>query len=82
MIAGNEILNGAASSLTDNSGCSASRITSARRVGSDKAPKVRSSAGSENLTIRFSIKRARGCQIFSSPWKGEVGGQRPPGGGP
>jgi hypothetical protein len=46
MIAGNENANGAASSLTDRSGSSASRITSARRVGSDRAAKVRSSAGS------------------------------------
>ena len=46
MTAGSDIANGAANSLTDRSGCSASRITSARRVGSDKAAKVRSSAGS------------------------------------
>ena len=43
MTAGSDIGNGAASSLTDRSGCSASRITSARRVGSESAANVRSS---------------------------------------
>jgi hypothetical protein len=43
MIAGSDIANGAASSLTDSPGCSASRITKARRVASDSAAKVRSS---------------------------------------
>jgi len=42
MIAGSDIENGAANSLTDSSGSDASRITSARRVGSDSAAKVRS----------------------------------------
>ena len=46
MIAGSDIENGAASSLTDTSGSDASRITSARRVGSDSAAKVRSRAAS------------------------------------
>jgi hypothetical protein len=55
MIAGSDIENGAASSLTEISGCSASRITSARRVGSESAAKVRSRAASINLTIWFSI---------------------------
>jgi len=63
MIAGSENLNGAASSLTDRSGSAASRITNARRVGSDSAPKVRSRAGPKNLTIWFSIKRRRRCQL-------------------
>ena len=62
MTAGNDILNGAASSLTDRSGAAASRITSARRVGSDKAAKVRSRAGSENLTMWFSISQPKPCQ--------------------
>jgi len=62
MIAGSETGNGAASSLTERSGCSASRITIARRVGSDSAAKVRSSVVSENLTIWFSIKAQKGCQ--------------------
>ncbi len=62
MIAGSDIANGFASSLTESSGFSASRITSARRVGSDSAANVRSRAASENLTIWFSIKRAKGCQ--------------------
>jgi len=55
MTAGSDIANGAASSLTDRSGAAASRITSARRVGSDSAEKVRSRAISENLTMWFSI---------------------------
>jgi len=41
--AGNDIVNGAASSLTDNPGRCASRMTSARRVASESAAKVRSS---------------------------------------
>jgi hypothetical protein len=45
MTAGNDIANGAASVLTEMSGSAASRITSARRVGSDSAAKVRSSDG-------------------------------------
>jgi hypothetical protein len=65
MMAGSETLNGAASSLTDRSGSAASRITSARRVGSDSAPKVRSRVAAENLTIWFSIKGAGGCQLLS-----------------
>jgi len=44
MIAGNDIANGVASALTERPGSSASRITSARRVGSESAAKVRSSA--------------------------------------
>jgi hypothetical protein len=43
MIAGNETANGAASALTEMSGCSASRANSARRVGSASAANVRSS---------------------------------------
>jgi hypothetical protein len=43
MTAGSDISNGAASSLTESPGSCASRITSARRVTSDKAAKVRSS---------------------------------------
>jgi hypothetical protein len=42
MIAGSETANGAASWLTDVPGSAASRITKARRVGSDRAAKVRS----------------------------------------
>jgi hypothetical protein len=66
MIAGSENLNGAASSLTDRSGSAASRITSARRVGSDSAAKVRSRAGSKNLTIWFSIRPPAGLSTASS----------------
>jgi hypothetical protein len=58
MTAGSDIENGAASSVTEISGCSASRITSARRVGSESAANVRSSVVSENLTIWFSIGMA------------------------
>ncbi len=46
MIAGNETLNGAASALTEMFGCSASRASNDRRVGSAKAAKVRSSGAS------------------------------------
>ena len=42
MIAGSDTGNGAASALTEMSGSAASRITSARRVGSASAAKVRS----------------------------------------
>ena len=45
MIAGSDTGNGSASALTDKSGCSASRDSSARRVGSESAAKVRSSVG-------------------------------------
>jgi hypothetical protein len=55
MIAGSETSNGAASSLTDRSGSRASRITSARRVGSDSAAKVQSSGELETLTMWLSI---------------------------
>jgi hypothetical protein len=44
MIAGSDIANGRASSLTDRLSCSPSRVSMARRVGSASAPKVRSSA--------------------------------------
>jgi hypothetical protein len=67
MTAGNEMANGSASSLTDRPGSRASRITSARRVGSDRAAKVRSRAGSKNLTIWFSIRRQKWSQ---APCKG------------
>ena len=56
MTAGSEIANGAASSLTDRSGAAASRITSARRVGSASAAKVRSSAAGESFTMWLSIE--------------------------
>ena len=51
MIAGKETANGLASVLTDRSGSAASRATSARRVGSASAAKVRSSAVGFNLTM-------------------------------
>jgi hypothetical protein len=44
--AGSDIWNGTANSLTDRSGSDASRITKARRVGSDSAAKVRSRVAS------------------------------------
>ena len=46
MIAGSETGKGAASSLTDKLSCSPRRASNARRVGSDSAAKVRSSASS------------------------------------
>lgn len=46
MTAGSEIENGCARSLTDTASSSASRISSARRVGSDSAANVRSSVAS------------------------------------
>jgi hypothetical protein len=67
MTAGNDTANGAASSLTDRSGCSASRITRARRVGSDSAAKVRSSAVLRRLTIWFSIEPAAAVSTAGSP---------------
>jgi hypothetical protein len=57
MIAGSETENGAASVLTERSGCSASRVNKARRVGSASAAKVRSSGVPLNLTIRLRIGR-------------------------
>ena len=44
--AGSDISNGSASSLTERPSPPASRATSARRVGSDSAAKVRSRAAS------------------------------------
>jgi hypothetical protein len=44
MIAGSDIGNGRASSLTDSPSLSPSRASIARRVGSESAAKVRSSA--------------------------------------
>jgi hypothetical protein len=46
MIAGSDIENGFASSLMDRLSASLSRASSARRVGSDSAAKVRSSLDS------------------------------------
>lgn len=46
MIAGSDIANGRASSLTDRLSLSTSRARRARRVGSDSAAKVRSSVAS------------------------------------
>lgn len=46
MIAGSEIENGAASSLTDRLSFPPRRASSARLVGSDSAAKVRSSVSS------------------------------------
>ena len=55
MIAGSDMANGSASSLTDNVSRSDNRASSARRVGSDNAVKVRSSTCSLYLTMWFSI---------------------------
>lgn len=46
MIAGSDIANGCASSLTDRLSRLPSRASNARRVGSDSAAKVRSRDGS------------------------------------
>jgi hypothetical protein len=51
MIAGSDTANGIASALTEIPGSSASRIISARRVGSASAAKVRSRGSALNLTI-------------------------------
>ena len=58
MMAGSDTLNGAASAVTDSPGSAASRITSARRVGSASAPNVRSRVASETLTMWLSIEAA------------------------
>jgi hypothetical protein len=55
MIAGSDIANGCASSLTEMPSRLPSRATSARRVGSASAAKVRSSVWSLYLTMWFSI---------------------------
>jgi hypothetical protein len=51
MIAGNDMANGLASSLTERPSLSLNRASSARRVGSERAAKVRSSAMSPYLTM-------------------------------
>ena len=51
MIAGNDTANGSASALTEIPGCSASRASKARRVGSASAAKVRSRGLALCLTI-------------------------------
>jgi hypothetical protein len=51
MIAGNDTANGSASALTERPGCSASRDSNARRVGSASAAKVRSSGSSLYLYL-------------------------------
>jgi hypothetical protein len=61
MTAGSDIANGRASSLTDTLSRSPSRASSARRVGSARAAKVRSSGVvSVYLTIELSISAAAG----------------------
>ena len=61
--AGSDIGSGRASSLTEALSPPFSRASSARRVGSASAAKVRSSMSSEYLTIRLTIKPVRGaCQ--------------------
>jgi hypothetical protein len=51
MIAGSDIANGCANSLTESVSRLPSRATSARRVGSANAAKVRSNVSSLYLTI-------------------------------
>lgn len=55
MMAGSDTGNGLASSLTDRPGSAASRVTSARRVGSASAAKVRSRLSVGKLTMWFTI---------------------------
>ena len=55
MIAGSEIGNGFASSLTEKLSPALSFAMIARRVGSERAAKVRSRAGSLHLTIWLSV---------------------------
>jgi hypothetical protein len=55
MIAGSDIAYGCASSLTEMPSRLRSRASSARRVGSASAAKVRSSIGAPYLTMWFSI---------------------------
>ena len=55
MIAGSDIENGCANSLTDIPRVPSSRASNARLVGSARAAKVRSRTASLYLTIRFSI---------------------------
>ena len=59
MIAGSDIEKGCANSLTKMPSCLPSRVSSARRVGSASAAKVRSRASSLYLTIWFSIGAAK-----------------------
>lgn len=63
MIAGSDIAKGSASSLTETPGSCASRITSARRVASESAAKVRSRGVSENFTIWLSIESMAALSI-------------------
>ena len=55
MIAGSDMANGCASSLTESVSRLESRASSARRVGSASAANVRSSAKPLYLTMWFSI---------------------------
>lgn len=55
MTAGSDIANGCASSLTEMLSRLPSRASSARRVGSASAAKVRFRTSSLCLTMRFSI---------------------------
>jgi hypothetical protein len=67
MTAGSDIENGRASSLTDRLSRSPSRASSARRVGSAKAAKVRSRSLSLYLTIELSIRpQQNACQAASN----------------
>ena len=67
MIAGSDTSNGSASTLTERSGCAASRATNARRVGSASAAKVRSSGSELNLTIWLSIEAKQTLSSLRRP---------------
>ncbi len=67
MIAGSDTGNGRASSLTDTLPRSPSCASRARRVGSARAAKVRSSSASGYLTIGLSIRPMTAlCQFGKS----------------
>lgn len=59
MMAGSDTAKGFASSLTEMLSWASSCASSARRVGSESAAKVRSRMASEYLTIWFSIQANR-----------------------
>jgi hypothetical protein len=63
MIAGSDMGNGSASSLTERACASSSRASSARLVGSARAAKVRSRTASLYLTIKLSVSQSLGLSM-------------------
>ncbi len=84
MMAGNDTAKGFASSLTEMRSWVSSCASSARRVGSDNAAKVRSRMASEYLTIRFSIavKQSRVNRGSLPPGFQAIGAETHRNGGP